>query len=38
MNIFTLAIGSPKVLNILKKRIIFFVPLRKYSFTPSEAL
>ena len=38
MNIFTLSIGRWKILNILKKHLIFFIPARKYSFTPSEAL
>ena len=36
MNIFTLPIGSQKILNMLKTP--FFIPVRKYSFTRSWAL
>ena len=36
INIFTLPIGSQKILNMLKTP--FFIPVRKYSFTRSWAL
>ena len=38
MNIFTLLMGSRKILNILKRPYNIFIHVRKYSFRPTEAL